>query len=158
MNARTQGFPGEHCIVTKWTVLITSPVSGFNVGADDINMTSPGVIFLDFTQYSSRATEDIIQQFSQSWLAALITRNWWNGPLWNQARKILKNLAETFFFSVREMDLLLLDLLILGNRTNPVSFPELRNHLSFPYVPLCDWMRTVKMRSVLMSGPATADL
>lgn len=125
-------------------MLITSSVSGFNVGADDINMTSPGVIFLDFTQRSSRATEDIIQLVKS--------------PFMKTSEKILKNLAEIGFFSVREMDLLLLDLLILGIRTNPVSFPELRNHLSFPNVPLCDWMRTVKMRSVLMSGPATADL
>lgn len=125
-------------------MLITSSVSGFNVGADDINMTSPGVIFLDFTQRSSRATEDIIQLVKS--------------PFMKTSEKILKNLAEIVFFSVREMDLLLLDLLILGIRTNPVSFPELRNHLSFPNVPLCDWMHTVKMRSVLMSGPATADL
>ena len=31
MNARTQGFPAEHCIVTGWSKL---PISGFDVVAD----------------------------------------------------------------------------------------------------------------------------
>lgn len=70
-------------------MLITSSVSGFNVGADDINMTSPGVIFLDFTQRSSRATEDIIQLVK------------W--PFMKTSEEILKNLAEMgFFFSQRD--------------------------------------------------------
>ena len=31
MNAKTHGCSAEHCIVTRWSMLFTSPVSGFNV-------------------------------------------------------------------------------------------------------------------------------
>lgn len=30
-NVRTKGFLAEHCIVTRWSMLLTSPISGFNV-------------------------------------------------------------------------------------------------------------------------------
>lgn len=33
MSAKTQGFPAERCIVTRRSVLLTSPISGFNVVA-----------------------------------------------------------------------------------------------------------------------------
>ena len=33
-SARIQGFPAEHCILMRWSVLFTSPVCGFNAGAD----------------------------------------------------------------------------------------------------------------------------
>lgn len=29
MNAKTQGFPAEHCPITRWSILFTSLVSGF---------------------------------------------------------------------------------------------------------------------------------
>lgn len=34
MTARTQGFVGERCIVTRWSMWFTSPVSGSSVVAD----------------------------------------------------------------------------------------------------------------------------
>lgn len=44
MSARTQGFPGECCIVTIRSVLLTSPISGFNVVAYlCISLSSNGV-------------------------------------------------------------------------------------------------------------------
>ena len=70
-------------------------------------MTSPGVIFLDSTQRSSRATVfTILSSYSHD--KKLV--EW---PFMNTTEEILKNPAETFFFPVSGTALLLLDLLIL---------------------------------------------
>lgn len=34
MNARTHGFPAEHCIVERWSMIFNSPAIGFNVLLD----------------------------------------------------------------------------------------------------------------------------
>lgn len=38
-NTRTQNFPGEHYIVMRWSMLITSAVSGLNIMADRCMLT-----------------------------------------------------------------------------------------------------------------------
>ena len=45
-NARTQGFPSEHCFVKRFSMLFTSPVSPFNAEANQwiyIHAASSGV-------------------------------------------------------------------------------------------------------------------